>query len=67
MHTITTEIPSGAVPLDRRTQTVQAIREADRSGLPGFASALAANLRAELDADAQIASFTPTQTAQSKP
>ena len=66
MHTIKTEIPSGAVAMDKRTQTMIAIREADRTGLTGFALALAANLRAELRADAEIASFKPTRNLSPK-
>lgn len=54
---IITEIPSNAVPMPRRVQTIQAIRQADRSGLPGFAAALAKNLRAELEIESRVSTY----------
>lgn len=52
-----TEIPGNAVPMPRRVQTMLAIRQADRSGLPGFAAALATNLRAELEIESRISTY----------
>lgn len=54
---IITEIPSSAVPMTRHAQTIQAIRQADSSGLPGFAAALATNLRAELEIESRISTY----------
>lgn len=54
---IITEIPSNAVPMPQRAQTIQAIRQADSSGLPGFAAALAKNLRAELEIESRISVY----------
>lgn len=48
---LVTAIPLGSVPVDRTTQAILAIRQADASGLPHFADALARNLRAEIGAD----------------
>lgn len=69
MHTLITEIPSGAVELPKRIQTMQAIRQADRTGLPGFAGALAHVLRSELEAEARIEAYArkPTPFSPLKP